>query len=547
MGWIFGRNDPEALILWLYGPAGAGKSAILQTIAERCFERGSVLASFFFGRSDPSRNTFKPLVATIAYQIATTIPEIKPQIERAIEHDPLLFEKSLATQLQCLIVEPLKALAASGFFDDPSNCARLVIIDGLDECDDPRMQSMILRVLANALRDEKLPLIFLIASRPEQHITLTFNSPLLAGLWRSLVLDDSYKPDDDIRLFLEDSFRDIKTTHPHRHLIPEAWPNPWDVTKLVRKSSGQFIYSSVVVKYISANIDHPPRRLEVIMGLRRARGDVPFAELDALYMHLLHSCTDQNTVRSILGLVISEFNHSKYVRDVESHLDLEPGDVEIFLAPLASIMTWLKDGPGYVVKLRHASFTDFLVDSSRSGPFFIDTLSVKEHLIPKCIHKLMNPDSIIYNENSTPRTLLRTLAQPFSPSHPDVSLTETVESALRGFSLPQFWSIWSMGPYSATKGARVDLVHKFLDFLTVCQHAVLIRIISLNSIIFMVGTPGYIYGHERGSFLPSGSWFFNHLYNPPLLLRIYHQIGSPEISPECGTHVIGCHITLGFR
>ncbi|KAF8175841.1 hypothetical protein BJ912DRAFT_1147001 [Pholiota molesta] len=266
MGWIFGHNDPEALILWLYGPAGAGKSAILQTIAERCFERGAVLASFFFGRSDPSRNTFKPLVATIAYQIATTIPQIKPQIERAIEHDPHIFGKSLATQLQCLIVEPLKILAASGFSNDPSNCARLVLMDGLDECDDPLMQSMILRVLANALRDEKLPLIILIASRPEHHITRMFNSPPLAGLWRSLVLDHSYKPDDDIRLFLEDSFRDIKTTHPHRHLIPEAWPNPWDVTKLIRKSSGQFIYSSVVVKYISADVDHPPRRLEVIMA-----------------------------------------------------------------------------------------------------------------------------------------------------------------------------------------------------------------------------------------------------------------------------------------
>ncbi|KAF8160412.1 hypothetical protein BJ912DRAFT_805717, partial [Pholiota molesta] len=35
MGWIFGSNDSEALILWLYGPAGSGKSAILQTIAER--------------------------------------------------------------------------------------------------------------------------------------------------------------------------------------------------------------------------------------------------------------------------------------------------------------------------------------------------------------------------------------------------------------------------------------------------------------------------------------------------------------------------------
>ena len=41
MQWIFGSDDEDALILWLYGPAGAGKSAILQSIAEKCAELGN--------------------------------------------------------------------------------------------------------------------------------------------------------------------------------------------------------------------------------------------------------------------------------------------------------------------------------------------------------------------------------------------------------------------------------------------------------------------------------------------------------------------------
>ncbi|KAF8166840.1 hypothetical protein BJ912DRAFT_1092180, partial [Pholiota molesta] len=244
MGWIFGHNDAEALILWLYGPAGAGKSAILQTLAEYCTKRKLLLASFFFGRSDPTRNTFKPLVATIAYQIAMTIPEIKPYLESVIERDPHIFDKSIATQLQSLIIDPLKALTASGFFNDANPWVRLVLIDGLDECDDPRMQSMILRALTNMLRNKNLPIIFLIASRPEQHLTVTFNLPPLAGLWRSLVLDDSFKPDDDIRLFLEDSFQEIRTGHPYRNLVLAVWPEPSDVDKLIQKSSGQFIHKA---------------------------------------------------------------------------------------------------------------------------------------------------------------------------------------------------------------------------------------------------------------------------------------------------------------
>ncbi|KAF9476829.1 hypothetical protein BDN70DRAFT_949736 [Pholiota conissans] len=254
LGWIFGRNDPEALILWLYGPAGAGKSAILQTIAEVCAERKSILASFFFGRADPKRNTAERFISTIACQIAIAIPEIRPQVEVVIERDPTIFDKSLTTQLQSLIIHPLRDLSASGFFSNPDTSLRLVIIDGLDECVDPKAQSMILRALADALRAHKLPLIFLIASRPEQNIQLTFNSTSLAGLWKSLVLDDTYKPDDDIRTFLVDSFREIKSTHPHHRHIPSDWPSASNIEHLIEKSSGQFIYASVVIKYEMSNL-----------------------------------------------------------------------------------------------------------------------------------------------------------------------------------------------------------------------------------------------------------------------------------------------------
>ncbi|KAF9473573.1 hypothetical protein BDN70DRAFT_843349, partial [Pholiota conissans] len=247
IGWIFGRNDPEALIMWLYGPAGAGKSAILQTIAEYCAEKDKHLASFFFGRSDPRRNHIIPLIPTIACQIAITIPEVKPYVEGAIERDPFLLDKSLATQFRHLIVTPLQALIVSGNLKPDS--PRLIIIDGLDECDDPKMQSMMLRVIADAFHSQNVPLRFLIASRPELNIHYTFSSTPLSGLWRSVVLDDTYKPDDDICLFLTDSFHEIKTTHPYCHLIPETWPKQSDVDTLIEKSSGQFIYASQVVKY----------------------------------------------------------------------------------------------------------------------------------------------------------------------------------------------------------------------------------------------------------------------------------------------------------
>ncbi|KIK52272.1 hypothetical protein GYMLUDRAFT_180242, partial [Collybiopsis luxurians FD-317 M1] len=44
-------------VCWLYGPAGAGKSVIAQTLAEICMERGLLVGSFFFWHTDFSWNT----------------------------------------------------------------------------------------------------------------------------------------------------------------------------------------------------------------------------------------------------------------------------------------------------------------------------------------------------------------------------------------------------------------------------------------------------------------------------------------------------------
>jgi len=55
LDWVMKKIDTDAFILWLYGAAGAGKSAIAQTIAEVCHELKLLLASFFFSRSSPHR------------------------------------------------------------------------------------------------------------------------------------------------------------------------------------------------------------------------------------------------------------------------------------------------------------------------------------------------------------------------------------------------------------------------------------------------------------------------------------------------------------
>ena len=320
--------------MWMYGPAGAGKSAIAQTIAEMCEEEMLLLASFFFSRNDPSRSTVKPLIATIAYQITLNLPDIRDAILGAIDRDPLIFSKSFAVQVKSLIVAPLQQLSETGFFDAPTS-HRLVIIDGLDECSDPKVQQNIVDVLANAQRQHQLPLIFLICSRPEQHISLASSTGPFPGMTTRVALDKSYLPDKDIRLFLTDRFQDLKSTHPLRAYIYPQWPLPDVLDQLIKKSSGQFIYASTVICYVSSIRHKPMDRLDIVLGIRPPQKDLPFAELDALYMHILAGVEDVEPVLKIFSfLFFGRFSFSPL--QIEEFLSLQPGDVELYFGDLGS-------------------------------------------------------------------------------------------------------------------------------------------------------------------------------------------------------------------
>ena len=385
MKWIQWGEDLEAFIMWVYGPAGAGKSAIAQTIAEMCEEEMILLASFFFSRNDPSRSTVKPLIATIAYQITSNLPDAREAILVAIERDPLIFSKSLAIQVKSLIVAPLQPLAEAGYFNNPAS-RRLVIIDGLDECFDPKVQQHVVEVLVNTQRRHQLPLIFLIASRPEQHISFAFSTGVLPTVTTRIALDDSYLPDNDIQLFLTDKFQEIKSTHPRRAHIPPQWPLPDILNQLVAKSSGQFIYASTIIRYVTSIRHKPTDRLDIVLGIRPPHRDLPFSELDALYAQILGCVEDIEHVLKILGFVFF-CRYLSHILVMEELLFLQPGDIELYLADLNSLIT-VDHEPLMHVRILHASFTDFLVDPTRSKIFWINPRAQHTALACRCLQIL---------------------------------------------------------------------------------------------------------------------------------------------------------------
>ena len=377
MTWLY--DEGKEFAMWISGSAGAGKSAICQAIAEMCSQRKLLAGCFFFSRtSTTGRSSAKGIVATIIYQIVTEFPETRSLIADKISKNPLIFELSLEVQLTALIVEPLAEIAQITPRPLPP---RLFIIDGLDECDDESAQSQVVRMFVDALRQiqHSFPHKVLFASRPETHLVPTFGTRNILPHLRRIRLGDGWDTDADIRKFLVDSFDDIKQEHPLGRLLDKDWPSPDIINTLVLRSSGQFIYASTVIKYIKLHRHHPVERLKVILGLAKDCKYQAFAELDALYRHILSSAEDSAILAQILCIVLMRFSTFSLIEPlkVAQHLlGLADGMVELHLGALSSVIE-IKTRK---VLFLHASLPEFLTDEGRAGPFYIyadkDLLSI---------------------------------------------------------------------------------------------------------------------------------------------------------------------------
>ncbi|KAJ7770302.1 hypothetical protein DFH07DRAFT_735652 [Mycena maculata] len=364
----YSSDDPNHRILWLYGPAGAGKSAIAQSFSQRLEAEGRLGASFFFKRGHPSRGNGNKLFATIAYQLAVRIPEISQMVER----DPTILDRSLLLQLQRLIVEPCQQFIR----DHPL----IIVIDGLDECEGKNIQQEILFSIGKVIQ-QPVPLRFFVASRPEPHIHETFKFGL-ASFHCSKNIDKSF---EDVRKYLEDEFARLYRDHHHTMaLVPLPWPSPAVLDQLVEKSSGYFIYASTVIKFIDDKDYRPTERLDIIMGAASTQDDEsPFWALDQLYIQILSQIRSAARPRllRILAVIVDIGLFGATHTHIEQLLELNPGDVHLALRGLHSVLIVPPpDEDVLQIHLHHASLGDFLSDPTRSCDFYVGSEHIRTHI-----------------------------------------------------------------------------------------------------------------------------------------------------------------------
>lgn len=247
-------------IAWLCGPAGCGKSAVSQTIAEEAERRGCLGASFFFSGDSADRSGFNRVAITLASQLAEAIPATRRHIEAALRASPNLDAISVASQFERLIYRPLQSAVGTGTLPTVKRRSPagwlvdyvkpfLIVIDGLDECNDHEAVRDFLQHMIEFFKkghNPRVPLRILISSRVNLvHIREAIDTDRVTIL--DLGNQDSRK---DVEMVVRHAFRAASTRSSVIHSYGEEWPLEHDVQSLIDRSGGSLSFITTVLDYI---------------------------------------------------------------------------------------------------------------------------------------------------------------------------------------------------------------------------------------------------------------------------------------------------------
>jgi hypothetical protein len=145
---------------------------------------------------------------------------------------------------------------------------------------------------------------------------------------------------------------------------PTPWPAPRILDRLVRNSSGYFIYASTVVKFV----DDEYSRVQTV----KATGY--YSKSPKSYLECL-----PDTVHVLVTSCVSSCTilPQDSCRRREALLGLEHGDIALIFRPLHSVLCLSSQ-----IRVQHASFRDFLSDVlERSNIFYAGSPQQRARLL----------------------------------------------------------------------------------------------------------------------------------------------------------------------
>ncbi|GJJ11102.1 hypothetical protein Clacol_005333 [Clathrus columnatus] len=411
--WVNDGDESCPRLFWLAGTAGVGKSAIAHSIAAQ-FRSIKRLGSFFcFDRNYSFERRRDKIFSTIARDLADLDPRIKHELAKVIRDDTSLRTTTdLHLQWKNFIFEPLNAIS------EVNTGPILIIVDALDECDNPSSRQDLLKVLETGIRTLPVNVRLLITSRPESDIKITFKN--LESHIRTKIMDTipESESERDILTYLKtklDSFGDTQLMH------------------LVLLSQGLFQWAYLASQFLnglgnSAGLTVTERYENLIRTQHIQFINDP---LDIMYTQILSSLfnPDDSMVmtrfHSVIGSIITSSEPLSLNTLITLRGDREK-DIKVVIQYMGSLLSGIDD-PSSTIRPLHLSFRDYLLDPNRSHRFSINPSPCDHDFAVGCIRTMMEelrfnlcdiPDSHKRNSDyeDLPARVLSSISIPLSYS-----------------------------------------------------------------------------------------------------------------------------------
>jgi hypothetical protein len=382
----------------------------------------------FFSKEHQFTNA-NMIFTTIAFGLGSRLPALGAFIQSAFDSNEELFQHTshapLENQAEALIFNPIQAWV--GAEEGDVDVDFMIIVDGLDECDDKEVPTEIIGVVKNvfarSIAGVRWSWVF--SSRTDMRLreVLVGESAAASPIADEIVVGPAN--DAEMDAFLTCGFAKIRAAH---EVVPvsvdgdasshpsDEWLTAQDKDAVKWQAAGLYAAAASLLDYIAKPDDDPRARIVLIdsfIGNRDPGMDHPFVKLDRLYRDILARVPTTAVVatKRVLGAIscLQPSSHEQNrptVDQIADLFDITGAEVHQSLYELHSVISapnkrcsFQKSSPcpyplgNAVLSFHHPTFDHFLRTPARSLDWALNLESVHMDLARSCLKELASGDS----------------------------------------------------------------------------------------------------------------------------------------------------------
>ncbi|KAI0742086.1 hypothetical protein C8Q80DRAFT_1123779 [Daedaleopsis nitida] len=390
--WIDGRTDQlrNKRVVFLRGEAGIGKSTVATELCRRLQDTNVLGASFFFTRGAQKLDSTELFFPTIAVQLATLQPSLRPHIVAAARK---YLQAGKVQRMQFAYEELLQKPLSTVSKNHPPF---VIVVDALDECTQQaaKLVPEFLQYLLTCATSCSTSLRILILSRPEMHyVREVLDAPEFRNSVKTLVLSSpryAASAHGDIRALI------VKKLNDHEWSKKWSVGRPEVVKQLTDRSNGVFIYAETATNFLLNEPNNLDERLDLILSIETPIG---FSNLDMLYLTVLETAfpkkdrypPEEKRMRQVLGYIacLREQGGGFTPRTLEYLTGMSVEHSMSILNKLRSVVHFEFNNPDARFRVVHLTFREFLLSQSSPDPFHVTLTAVHGQLAVHCMTILL--------------------------------------------------------------------------------------------------------------------------------------------------------------